>query len=133
MDLSSQNIFPKEPVIITSEQKKQKKLLLILAGSVVATAAVLYFGVFSGGQETALTSPAPLAMDEENGASLDTPAQEETGSEATASPQSSSVSVENISLDFSVLDDPKFLSLKSFGIDLDISGPKGRSNPFVSY
>jgi flagellar basal body-associated protein FliL len=130
VDLSSQNVFSKEPVITTSEQKRQKKLILILVGAVVATAGVVYFG-FS------FTSPAPTAENSQP----TTEDVQETMEPLPASPEeqtpvatdSDSVSAESITLDFSVLDDPKFQSLKKFGGGLDTSGPKGRSNPFVPY
>jgi hypothetical protein len=135
-------ILSKKPdaEFVTPEQKKQKKMIFILLGVVVITIVVLYFGFFSGNSQQAAapatvtdtlpvqdaTGQAPGIDSAGNAASI--------SGEGAGSPFAQKLSsLENVNLDFSIFQDAKFQSLKSFGSLPDISGPKGRSNPFMPY
>ncbi len=103
--------------IVTSEQKRQKKMLIIFIVVVLITAVFLYFNFFSS--PTTQTSMSPPISD-----NLD----------FLASKQEEVLSLEEVSLDFSVFDNPKFKALKDFGSEVDISSiEKGRRNPFLPY
>jgi len=91
------------------DQKKQKKLLLIFATVVLITVVVIYFGVLSS----------------------DAPSVSETGGTEAATSQQEIPSLEGVSFDFSVFNDPRFVSLNDFSSGIDISSvEKGRRNPF---
>ena len=126
---------------VTPEQKKQKKLIYILLGVVVVTVVVVYFGFFSGGgQQAAMPVATPDSLPGQDATGMISPGMQESGGIGTASSAQSSdtfaqklSSLENLNLDFSIFQDAKFQSLKSFGSLPDMSGPKGRSNPFTPY
>ena len=122
MDISPQNVFAKEPIIATPERRRQKKLIYVLAGSVLITLLVLYFG-FSSGSQAPATPGAPPATAPEVSSS----------GQSQASFEQRASAVENLTFDFSIFNNEKFQSLKTFGASLDISGAKGRSNPFQPY
>ena len=113
-------IFPllKTPsLFITPEQKKQKKLIFVLIAVVLITILVLYFGLRTPKESV------PAVPEAEPGLlPLTGPAEEEE-----------IISLEAIKSRFNIFNDSKFRSLKSFAPKLDISGEKGRTNPFLPY
>jgi hypothetical protein len=127
---------------ITPEQKKQKKMIYILLGVVLVTVVVLYFGFFSGSDEQAAELNAvPGSLPGQSAADQAVPGAENAntaGASAALSGAGSTFaqklsSLENVNLDFGIFQDTKFQSLKSFGSSPDMSGPKGRPNPFSPY
>ncbi len=105
--LPSQNL--KRSSVVLPARKKQKQMFLILAALVLVIFLVLYFEFFSK-KSSAPATPESLAPGQENAAMA-----------------------EIDKLDFDIFSNVKFQSLKIFGPDLDISGEKGRSNPFLPY
>ena len=104
-------------LFITPEQKKQKKLLFVLIAVVLVTILVLYFGLSTPKE------PVPAVPSTEQGVLPSTgPAGEEE-----------IISLEAIKSEFNIFSDSKFRALKSFAPKLDISGEKGRTNPFLPY
>lgn len=104
-------------LFITSEQKKQKKLIFVLIAVVLVTILVLYFGL-----STPKEPVTPVPPTEPGILPFTGPAGQEEIS-----------SVEAIKSEFNIFSDSKFRALKSFAPKLDISGEKGRINPFLPY
>ena len=101
-------------------------MLIIFIIVVLITAVFLYFNFFSS--PTTQTSMSPPIMNETN---LNIGAD---NLDFLASKQDEVMSLEEVSLDFSVFDNPRFTALKEFSSDLDISAiEKGRRNPFLKY
>lgn len=127
----------KIPGIVTPEQKKQKKLLIIFGIVVLITIVFLYYNYFSS------SSSAPSAMPANAPAGTSIFAEGPVGAPALITSGNLNVlpgqqeeipSLENVQLDFSVFDNPRFTALKEFSPDLDISAiEKGRRNPFLKY
>jgi len=87
-------------------------MLIVLVIVIIAIGLVVYFGFFftpAANITSDLSKLNPLG----NGGQI--------------------TSLANVNLDFTIFDDPTFKSLQSFAQKLDISGPKGRPNPFIPY
>lgn len=110
---------PKEPVVILPEQKRQKKLLFVLIAVVFAIILVLYFGFSTPKQST------PIGPAIEPGI---LPATTSVPSAEKKLP-----SPELIKIEFDIFNEPKFQALKPVASKLDISGEKGRTNPFLPH
>lgn len=115
--------------IVTPEQKKQKKMLIIFGIVVLITIVFLYYNYSSSPAPANAPAGTSISAESSVGApvSLDDlnilPIQQEE-----------IPSLENVRLDFSIFDNPRFTALKEFSPDLDISAiEKGRRNPFLSY
>ena len=99
--------------IESPEQKKQKKLLLIFAAVVLITTTVIYFGFLSGEPNAPGTEESAVVSFEGVISQQDVP------------------SLEGVSFDFSVFNDPRFTALSDFSSGIDITSvEKGRRNPF---
>ena len=126
----------KPSVIVTPEQKRQKKLLIILGVVVLITAGVLYYNYSSSpaapSVPTNLPTGTPVSGEGEVNSLGSLPA---TGSLNVSPNQQEEIpSLQNVQLDFSVFDSPRFVALKEFTDKLDVSSiEKGRRNPFVKY
>lgn len=121
MNTSPTDILGEQSSFIGPEQKKQKKLLIILLIVVVAIPVILYFGLRSSSQTAIVEEAVSL---EEN---------RESTAAAGIQEQVSFKELESISLDFSIFDHPAYSSLVDVSAALDISGERGRNDPFVSY
>jgi hypothetical protein len=106
---------------------RQKKLILAFIIVLILTGAVLYFGFFSKSSVTQPETAMPMP-----GVSTTIPGGE-AGGLSVATGESQPFNLEGISLDFSVLNSETFKGLQEFGSPLDLSGEKGRENPFVPY
>lgn len=122
------------PGIATPEQKKQKKMLIILGIVVLITIVFIYYNS-SSSPSASQNIPAGNTISEE-GTVVATGvlpiATQNIG--ALKGQQEEIPSLENVHLDFSVFDNPRFTALREFTPALDISDiEKGRRNPFLSY
>lgn len=120
--------------IITLGQKKQKKMLIIL-GIVVLIAVIFIYYNSSSSPSASQNIPAGNTISEE-GTIVATGALPITTQNIGAlnGQQEEIPSLENVHLDFSVFDNPRFTALREFTPALDISGiERGRKNPFVKY
>jgi len=104
---------------------RQKILIVVFAITLLVTGLVLYFGFFStspGTQPESMQSlnPGRVAISEGTGV-------------VAATNESQAFNLEGISLDFSVFNNEVFKGLEEFGSPLDLSGEKGRDNPFLPY
>jgi hypothetical protein len=105
---------------------RQKALIVVFVVAVVATGLVLYFGFFSA---SSVTQP-KMEMMQPTIPGETTPG----GTGLTvATGESQTFNLEGVSLDFSVFDNETFKGLQEFGNPLDLSGEKGRDNPFIPY
>ncbi|MBI4811978.1 hypothetical protein HY798_00800 [Candidatus Falkowbacteria bacterium] len=102
--------------------KKQKLLLVALIILLVATALILYFGFFSASSVLQPIGQEELVATSGTGPSV-----------APDLSTSQAFNLEGVSLDFSVFDSDVFNGLQELGSPLDLSGEKGRNNPFIPY
>jgi len=104
---------------------RQKILIVVFAITLLVTGFVLYFGFFStspGTQPESMQSlnPGGVAISEGTGV-------------VAATSESQAFNLEGVNLDFSVFNNEVFKGLEEFGSPLDLSGEKGRDNPFLPY
>jgi len=104
---------------------RQKILIVVFAITLLVTGLVLYFGFFS---TSPVTQPESMQSLNPGGVAIS----EGTGVVAATS-ESQAFNLEGISLDFSVFNNEVFKGLEEFGSPLDLSGEKGRDNPFLPY
>jgi len=104
---------------------RQKILIVVFAIALLVTGLVLYFGFFS---TSPVTQPESMQSLNPGGVAIS----EGTGVVAATS-ESQAFNLEGISLDFSVFNNEVFKGLEEFGSPLDLSGEKGRDNPFLPY
>ena len=116
--------------IETPESKKQKKMFIVLAFVAVAIILVLYFGFRSSGipsGDTVSVGAGPGMLP--GGGSQTLPG----GGVLPSENVNAIISLNKIQLNFGVLADSIFQSLKDFETFADIPGEKGRPNPFLPY
>lgn len=119
--------------IVTPEQKKQKKMLIILGIVVLITIVFIYYN--SSSSSTSKNIPAGNEISEQGTVVATGALPIATQNIGALNGQQEEIpSLENVHLDFSVFDNPRFTALREFTPALDISGiEKGRRNPFLSY
>lgn len=91
------------PVSFKEEKKKQKLLILIVIAAIVITIIILWFGVFSKKSNLNIVEIKPESL------------------------------IQEINVDFNVLNDPIFDDLKIFEEIPKFEGEIGRENPFLAY
>ncbi len=103
---------------------RQKALIAVFVVSLVAAGLVLYFGFFSA---------SPVAPPEVMQSTVPGSAATEGTGLAVVSGESQTFNLEGVSLDFNIFNNEAFKGLREFGNPLDLSGEKGRDNPFLPY
>ena len=108
---------------VPPEQRKQKKLIILFLIVLLVTAGVVYYGFFySASVSETLQQGAEGLVGQD--------IQNIIGGQGDDFSFVRRVSLED---DFDLFDDPKFAELKEFVPLLDISGQRGRVNPFARY